>query len=37
LKEKRRDYFTSGIFFMHDNTPAHRALAIHKKLAYLDF
>ena len=24
-----------GVLFLHDNAPAHRILAIHKKLAYL--
>ena len=37
LKEKRRGKFTKGILFLHDNTPAHRALAFQKKLAYLGF
>ena len=32
LKEKRR-----GVLFLHDNAPAHRALATQKKLAYLGF
>ena len=26
-----------GVLFLHDNAPAHRALATQKKLAYLDF
>jgi histone-lysine N-methyltransferase SETMAR len=26
-----------GLFFLHDNAPAHRALATQKKLAYLGF
>jgi len=26
-----------GFLFLHDNTPAHRALAVRKKLAYLGF
>jgi histone-lysine N-methyltransferase SETMAR len=25
------------VLFLHDNSPAHRALATHKKLAYLGF
>ena len=38
LKEKRRPRkVTKGVLFLHDNAPAHRALATHKKLAYLDF
>ena len=37
LKEKRRGKFTKVVLFLHDNTPAHRALATQKKLAYLGF
>jgi len=37
LKEKRRGKFTNGVLFLHDNAPAHRALATQKKLAYLGF
>ena len=37
LKEKRRGKFTNGVLFFHDNAPAHRALAIQKKLAFLGF
>jgi histone-lysine N-methyltransferase SETMAR len=37
LKEKPRGKITKEILFLHDNTPAHRALAPHKKLAYLVF
>jgi len=37
LKEKRRVKITKGVLFLHDNVPAHRALATHKKVAYLDF
>jgi len=37
LKEKRRGKFTKGVLFLHDNVPAHRALATQKKLAYLGF
>jgi len=36
-KEKRRGNFTKGVLFLHDNAPAHRALATQKKLAYLGF
>jgi len=35
LKEKRRGKVTKGVLFLHDNVPAHRALAAQKKLAYL--
>ena len=28
---------TKGVLFLHDNTPAHRALASQKKVAYLGF
>ena len=37
LKEKRRGKVTKGVLFLHDNAPAHRALATQKKLAYVDF
>ena len=37
LKERRRGKFTKGVLFLHDNAPAHRALATQKKLAYLCF
>jgi len=37
LKGKRRSKLTKGVLFLHDNAPAHRALATQKKLAYLDF
>jgi len=37
LKEKGRGKFTKGVLFLHDNVPAHRALATQKKLAYLGF
>jgi len=37
LKEKRRGNITKGVLFLHDNAPAHTALATQKKLAYLDF
>ena len=37
LKEKRRGNFTKGVLFLHDNAPAHRALATQKKLTFLGF
>jgi len=37
LKEKRRGKVTKRVLFLHDNAPAHRALATQKKLAYLGF
>ena len=37
LEEKRRGKVTKGVLFLHDNAPAHRALATQKKLAYLGF
>ena len=37
LKEKCRGKVTKGFLFLHDNAPAHRALATQKKLAYLGF
>ena len=39
LKENRqkRGKFIKGVLFLHDNAPAHRALATQKKLAYLGF
>jgi len=37
LKEKRRRKVTKVVLFLHDNAPAHRALATQKKLAYLGF
>ena len=37
LKEKRRGKITKRVLFLHDNAPAHRALATRKKLAYLGF
>ena len=37
LKEKCRGKFTKEVLFLHDNTPAHRALATQKKLVYLGF
>jgi len=37
LKEKRRRNATKQILYLHDNSPAHRALAAQNKLAYLGF
>jgi len=37
LKDKGRGKFTKGVLFLHNNAPAHRALASQKKLAYLGF
>ena len=37
LKEKLRGKVTKGVLFLHDNAPAHRAVATQKKLAYLGF
>jgi hypothetical protein len=37
LKEKRHGKFTKVFLFLHENAPAHRALATEKKLAYLGF
>jgi len=37
LKEKRCRKVTRGVLFLHDNAPAHQALATQKKLAYLGF
>jgi len=37
LKEKRRGNVTKGVLFLHENAPAHRALATQKKLVYLGF
>jgi len=37
LKENRRGKFTKGVLFLHDNAPAHLALATWKKLAYMRF
>ena len=33
----RREKVTKGVLFLHDNAPAHWALATQKKLAYLGF
>ena len=37
LREKRRRKFTKRVLFLHDNAPAHLALATQKKLVYLAF
>jgi hypothetical protein len=37
LKEKRGGNFTKRVLFLHYNAPAHRTLAIQKKMAYLGF
>jgi len=37
LKEKCRGKVTKGVLFLHDNAPAHRALATQKKMVYLGF
>jgi len=37
LKEKRHGKFTKVVLFLHDNAPAHQAIATQKKLAYLGF
>jgi histone-lysine N-methyltransferase SETMAR len=37
LKEKRGGKFKKCSLFLHDNAPAHRALATKKKVAYLVF
>ena len=37
MKEKRHGKFPKGVLSLHDNAPAHRALATQKKLAYLGF
>ena len=36
-REILRGKFTKGVLFLHDNAPAHRALAIQKNLTYLAF
>jgi histone-lysine N-methyltransferase SETMAR len=36
-KEISRGNFTKRVLFLHDNVPAHQALATQKKLAYLDY
>ena len=37
LQEKRRGKFTKGVLFLHDNSPAHRALATPEETGYLGF
>jgi len=37
LKEKCHGNFTKRVLFLHDDAPAHRALATKKKLAYMGF
>ena len=37
LNEKRRRKAAKVVLFLHDNAPAHPALATQKKLAYLGF
>jgi len=37
LKEKCHGKVTKEVLFLHDNAPAHRALATQKKLVYLGF
>jgi len=37
LKEKCLGKFTKVVLFLHNNAPAHRALATQKKLTYLGF
>jgi len=37
LKEKRCAKFTKEVLFLHNNAPAHRALATQNKQAYLGF
>jgi len=37
LKEKRSGKITKRVLFLHDNIPAHRALATQKELAYPGF
>jgi hypothetical protein len=34
LKENCRGKVTKGVLFLHDNAPAHLALATHKKLGF---
>jgi histone-lysine N-methyltransferase SETMAR len=37
LEGKDRGKFTKGVLFLHDSTPAHRALTTRNKLDYLGF
>jgi histone-lysine N-methyltransferase SETMAR len=37
LKIKCRGKVTKVVLFLHDNVPAHRALATQKKVSYLGF
>jgi len=37
LKKKNLGKVIKGILFLHDNAPAHQALATQKKLTYLGF
>jgi len=37
FKEKRSGKVTKGVLFLHDNAPAHQALATQKKQTYLGF
>jgi len=37
LKEKHRWKVTKGVLFLHNNAPAHQALATQKKPVYLGF
>jgi len=37
LKEKLHGKVTKGVLFLHDNAPAHRALATQDKMTYLGF
>jgi len=37
LKEKGCGMITKWVLFLHDNAPAHRAVATQKKLGYLGF
>jgi hypothetical protein len=37
LKEKRRGEFSKWVLFLHENAPAHRALATQNKPDYLGF
>jgi len=37
LKDRRSRNFNNVVFFLHENSPAHGALATQKKLAYLGF